>query len=133
MTFASSGRNFTYSGHKILVPITLLDSPGRAVIEMVLDTGASVTTLSASLLRTVNIADVRSGAHVVMSVANDDQHDAWIHPVRIEFMEREMTIAAAFCPEWPGMKNLLGMRGFFDQIRFALDHRNRIVHIEPYV
>lgn len=46
-------------------------------------------------------------------------------------MGRELTIDAAFCPAWPEMKNLLGMRGFFDQIRFSLDHANRIVHIEP--
>lgn len=131
MTSASASHSFTYSGHKVLLPVALLDSPGEAVIQMVLDTGASVTTLSSTVLPMLGITDVRSGQHVVMSIANDDVQDAWIHPVRIEFMGREMIIDVAFCPAWPHMKNLLGMRGFFDQMRVTLDHANRIVHIEP--
>lgn len=61
-------------------------------------------------------------------VANKDSQPAWIHPVEIEFFGRPLTIEAAFCPAWD-MKNLLGMRGFFDQVVIAFDHAEQRLYV----
>lgn len=80
MTSSFGSRSFVYAGHKIVLPVILVDSPARSVVRMVLDTGAAVTTLNTLFLELLGISDVRSGQHIVMSVANDDEQDAWIHP-----------------------------------------------------
>jgi len=95
---------------------------------MLLDTGASFSTLHHDLLSSLGITDVESGQLATIFVANGQFERCWIHPVEIELLGRRMAIQAAFCPAWE-MRNLLGMRGFMDQVTFAVDHAQRRLYL----
>ncbi len=117
-----------YSGHKVVVSVRLLRARAPLWVDVGIDSGAEVTVLNRSLVRILGIGDVASGEPVELIVANKESRPAWIHPVEIEFIGRQLTVAAAFCPDWD-MKNLLGMRGFFDQLVIAFDHRRHSLYV----
>jgi predicted aspartyl protease len=110
-----------YTGHKALVSVRLIGAPVPMRLNMVIDSGAEVTVMHRELLAVLGIDDVTTGIAIQLMVANKESQPAWIHRVEIECFGRRMTIDAAFCPAWD-MKNLLGMRGFFDQVVIAFDH-----------
>ena len=112
---------YANGSHTITVPIRVENLPYW--VPAILDTGASVTYLDNALLPHLHIADVRAGPSIPVTVANGEQGTAFLHSLRIEVFNRQLSIQAAFCPDWPpGTKNLLGMRGFFEQILVAFDH-----------
>jgi hypothetical protein len=71
---------------------------------------------------------VREGELVELEAANRDSAPAWVHPVEIDVLGRRLTIQAAICPDWD-TKNLLGMRGFLDQMVVAFDHAQRRLYV----
>jgi predicted aspartyl protease len=116
----------TYVGHKVVVTATLVETPDRLLVNMILDTGAEVSLLNRGYLDELPIV-LHDGEPIHIIVANGEQAPAWIHPVAIEFLGRPLTIEAAICPDWD-TQNLLGMRGFFDQFVVAFDHANHRVY-----
>ena len=122
------GSEQRYTGNKALVTVrpTAVRIPIR--VDMVVDSGAEVTVLNRDFLPVLGIANVRSGEPIELMVANKDTRPAWIHPVGLEFLGRPMIVDAAFCPDWD-MKNLLGMRGFFDKLVIAFDHRHQSLYV----
>lgn len=50
------------------------------------------------------------------------------HDVPVEFLGRRMTIEIAFIPT-ADKADLVGMRGFFDQMTIAFDHAARRVYV----
>ena len=126
MTTLSFDLEQAYSGDEIIVGVGLLATSGESVIDMKLDTGASISTMHHSYLALLGVDDVETGVSSVLFIANGDSRPAWIHPVAINFFGVGLTIDVAFCPSWE-MENLLGMRGFMDQVVFAVDHaRHRL-------
>ncbi len=123
--FASEQR---YAGNKALVAVRLTGARVPIRVDMVVDSGAEVTVLNRDFIPVLGISSVTSGEPIELMVANKDARPAWIHPVAIEFFGRPMTVDAAFCPDWD-MKNLLGMRGFFDQLVIAFDHRHQRLYV----
>jgi predicted aspartyl protease len=117
-----------YAGHKALGSVRLIEARIPLRVDMVVDSGAEITVLNRGFVSVLGIADVHSGEPIELIVANNDSRPAWIHPVKIEVLGRTLTIEAAFCPEWD-MKNLLGMRGFFDQLVIAFDHEWRQLYL----
>ena len=118
----------SYTGHKALVAVRLTDARVPIRVDMVVDSGAEVTVLHRDFLAVLGIMNVATGEPIELMVANKDAAPAWIHPVSIEFLGRPMTIEAAFCPSWD-MTNLLGMRGFFDQVVIGFDHAEQRLYV----
>jgi hypothetical protein len=70
----------------------------------------------------------RAEADVEIGKVNREVERAYIHEFEIDFLGRRMTTPAAICPEWD-TQNLLGIRGFFDQMVVAFDHAERRVYV----
>jgi len=95
-------------------------------ITAVLDSGASVSMFDKSLLGLFGIADIATGQKGEVRTANNEIADAFVHNLDIEFLGRQMTIPVMFSPVWPdGTPNLLGMKGFFEQLLIAFKHQER--------
>jgi hypothetical protein len=127
-TTLSFERDLDYGDtHTISVPVRLENLP--YLIDAILDTGAAVSAFDRALLPDLGISDVRSGTEIELTTANDEHGKGYIHSVRVEVLGRVLTIPVAFCPDWPeGTRNLLGMRGFFEQALIAFEHQNRKIH-----
>lgn len=115
---------YVYAGDSVTVQIGLTPVTGVPfLINATLDTGAVITAFDISLVRRLGIADVAAGAPTTVRLPNNQLVPAYIHDVTIEIFGHEMTIPVVFCPSFPpGTDNLLGMRGFFEQIRVAFLH-----------
>lgn len=135
MKVLSFEQEFAYGDtHRISVPIRVENLP--YLIDAILDTGAGVSCFDRRLLPHLGIADVRTGRPIEMRAADNNLCWGYLHTVRVEFLGRALAIPVAFCPDWPeGTPNLLGMRGFFEQMLVAFDHQNRTVHytVTPFI
>lgn len=114
--------------HKISVPIRVENLPYQ--IEAIIDTGAAVSCFDRALLPDLGISDVTTGTSIPIRAANDDRAAAagtgYLHQLRIEIFGRDLNIPVAFSPDWPeGTPNLLGMRGFFEQMLIGFEHQQR--------
>jgi hypothetical protein len=69
------------------------------------------------------------GAPATLTVANADTAAGWVHDIEIDLLGRRLVIPVVFCPDW-NMRNLLGMRGFMDQLTFAVDHRAHRLYLK---
>jgi hypothetical protein len=95
-------------------------------VQAVLDTGAAISYFDRALLPPLGITDVTAGRPIDLRAASGERSTGYVHSVNIEFVGHPMTIPVAFCPDWPeGTDNLLGMEGFFEQLRAAFEHRAR--------
>lgn len=95
-------------------------------VQAVLDTGAAISYFDRALLPPLGITDVTTGRPIDLRAASGERSTGYVHSVNIEFVGHPMTIPVAFCPDWPeGTDNLLGMEGFFEQLRAAFEHRAR--------
>jgi predicted aspartyl protease len=120
-------REFVYFGDELIIPMTLVRAPHQPSVRMVLDTGADVSLLNRQFVGPLGI-DLESGTSIRLELANGDKATAWIHPVEVELLGRTMIIEVAICESW-NTANLLGMRGFLDQIVLALDHRRHRLYV----
>ena len=120
---------FTYRGHKATTLVELVRPWVRTVlkVEMSLDTGAEISVLNRMFLRQLRL-NVTDGSSATLTVANGDTAQAYIHPVEIRFLGRQMTVQVAICPDWD-TENLLGMQGFFDQMVVAFDHAQWRIYV----
>jgi hypothetical protein len=121
-TFAFE-RELPYVSHKVRIPVTLLGAPGVPDVEMVIDTGAEISLLNRQFIPPLAVT-VAHGEAITLETASGHTAPAWVHRVEVALLGRRMMIEAAFCPDWD-TANLLGMRGFFDQMVVAFDHANR--------
>ncbi|MDP9236741.1 MAG: hypothetical protein M3P30_04985 [Chloroflexota bacterium] len=128
MTTLEFTNELVYSGRKARVAVRLSTASPPIRIDMVLDSGAEVSVINRDFAAPLGISDVTTGEAIELIVANQDSRPAWIHQIPIEVMGRSMMIEAAFCPDWD-MANLLGLRGFFDQLVVAFDHANRRLYV----
>jgi predicted aspartyl protease len=115
------------SAHEIVsVPIRIRP-PGSLPFEQraVLDTGAAVSRFDKSILSRAGITDITAGEPMKAYTADNTEYQCYVHLIEIEFMGHVMTIPAAFCDDWDKVQNLLGMRGFFEQMLAAFDHARR--------
>lgn len=122
---------YAASQQSALVPIRLRPPAGVPfVVNGLLDSGATVSSFDRALLRPLGITDLTTGTPTKLTAANGDTKDGYIHEITIEFLGRGMSVPVAFCAAWPeGTTNLLGMRGFFDQMVIAFEHMQRRVHV----
>jgi hypothetical protein len=110
--------------HVVSVPIRVENLP--YLIDAILDTGASVSTFDRALLPDLHISDVRTGIEIDLMAANNQRGKGYLHPLQIEILGNRLSVPVAFSPDWPeGTKNLLGMRGFFEQALVAFEHQRR--------
>lgn len=121
-------REHTYSEDKIVLPVRIARAP-LFELRMVLDTGATVSTMGMSMLSVLGITSVETGRFGSITTANGEEAPCWIHRVDIELLDRPLTIDVAFTPTWR-VRNLLGMRGFMDQLVFAVDHHARRLYLK---
>ena len=128
MTTLSFEREMGYGDtHTISVPVRLQNLP--YLVDAILDTGAAVSSFNRALLPDLGISDVKSGTKIEVRAANNVRRRAYIHTLRAEVLGHTLMIPVAFCPAWPeGTKNLLGMRGFFEQVLMAFDHQHRRIY-----
>jgi hypothetical protein len=124
LTFASE---IEYTGAKVYLPVQLVAVRRLHRIEMVLDTGSEISLLNRRFVAPLGL-DLTAGESISRRVASGEIAQAWIHPVEIEVLGRGMTTEAAFCPDWD-TQNLLGMRGFFDQMVIAFEHAQRRIYV----
>jgi hypothetical protein len=117
---------YLYDEHKVLVWIGVQGLHVQMNVEMVIDTGASISVFNRELTRLLT-APVESGEPIELVVANRDAERAYIHEFNIDFLGRSLTIPAAICPDW-NTANLLGMRGFLDQMVIAFDHAQKRIY-----
>jgi predicted aspartyl protease len=117
---------YAYNDDEIVIGVLMPSSRGGTRADLVLDTGTNFSTLHHSLLRSLGIFDVTTGRQATISLAGGQSATCWLHPIVMEIFGTRLTVDVAFCSEWE-MKNLLGMRGFMDQVVFAVDHaRHRL-------
>ena len=117
--------------HKISVPVRVENLP--YLIDAVIDTGAAVSLFDRALLPDLGISDLTSGTEVALRAANKGSGVGYLHPLQIEILGRPLAIPVAFSADWPeGIQNLLGMRGFFEQMLVAFEHRERRIHYAFY-
>lgn len=114
--------------HKISVPIRVENLPYQ--IQAIIDTGAGVSCFDRAILPDLGIGDVTTGTAIPIRAANDDGSGpaatGYLHPLQIEIFGRSMNIPVAFSLDWPeGTANLLGMRGFFEQMLIGFEHQQR--------
>jgi hypothetical protein len=128
MTILSFDHEYEYgTGHVAAVPIRVENLP--YLVEAILDTGAAVSLFDRALLPDLGITDVTKGTEITLRAANDQTAKGYLHTLQIEIFSRRLLIPAAFSPFWPeGTKNLLGMRGFFEQALVAFEHQRRTIH-----
>ena len=67
MTTLSFDLEQAYSGDEIIVGVGLLATSGESVIDMKLDTGASISTMHHSYLALLGVDDVETGVSSVLS------------------------------------------------------------------
>jgi predicted aspartyl protease len=115
-----------YDGDKVLASVRLLGARIPTRVEMVLDTGAEISLLNRDFISHLRLS-IQEGEPIELMVANKAVTRAYIHSIDVEFLGRRLTIPAAICPDWD-TQNLLGMRGFFDQMVVAFDHANWTIH-----
>ena len=54
----------------------------------------------------------------------------YVHPIALEWLGYRLTVPIAFVPSWAeDIDNLLGMKGFFDQLLVGFHHRERLVYV----
>lgn len=117
--------------HEVAVQIRLFPTAGiPLVINALIDTGASISMFDRSLVPLLGIADVTTGFKFQVTAANNQISDAYAHDIALEFLGQRMTVPVGFCPSWPdGTPNLLGMKGFCDQLHLGLKHRDRLLFV----
>lgn len=126
MTTLDFDLEYAYNGDEIVIDVRVMSGERESHAEMILDTGTNFSTLHHSVLRELGILDVTTGTKASISVAGGQTAVCWLHLIVMEIFGTRLTVDVAFCPEWE-MKNLLGMRGFMDQVVFAVDHaRHRL-------
>ena len=115
-----------YHDDKALVSVRLLGTRIPTWVQMTIDTGAEISVLNRSLASQLRLK-VEEGRSVGLKVANGDIAAAYVHEVAIDFVGRRLTIPVLICPEWD-TENLLGMRGFLDQMVIAFDHAQKRIY-----
>jgi hypothetical protein len=134
MSALSFEHEWTYGDtHTISVPIRIENL--SYLVDAILDTGAAVSIFDRALLPDLGISDISSGTEIPLRVANNVRGIGYLHSLRIEILGHLLTIPVAFSPDWPeGTRNLLGMRGFFEQALIAFEHQTRKLHytISPF-
>ena len=126
MTTIAFDRDIIYVGHKAIASVRLVEARDPILLEMVLDTGAAISLLNRYFIAELGLA-LHDGEPIELIVANGDSAPAWIHSIVVDVFGRRLTLDTAICPSWD-TKNLLGMRGFSDQMVVAFDHGNRTIH-----
>lgn len=98
-------------------------------LRLLLDTGSAITILNRGLASVLNISEITETKEFIdLTLADLRTVRAYVHPVRVEFLGRQLTIDAAFV-ESHDTASVIGMRGFFDQMQIAFDHASRRVHV----
>jgi predicted aspartyl protease len=115
--------------HSAEVQIRIIPPGGvPMVITGILDTGAALSMFDKSLVPFFGIQDLTTGNEIEITAANNQTEKAYVHELEIEFLGKRLTVPVGFCPNWPdGTPNLLGMKGFFEQLHVAFKHNDRLV------
>ena len=116
----------SYTSHRVTLPVRLIAPTGSRLIVTMLDTGAGISVFDNDLISILEIPNIDSGERIELVVASGETHTAYVHQVEVVLLGQQLSIPVAFCPSWPsGTQNLLGMRGFLDQLVIGLDHAAR--------
>lgn len=128
MTTVSFDGDLHYGNrHTVSVPVRIENLP--FLVEAIIDTGAAVSSFDRALLSDLWISDVTAGTEIKLTAANDQRGRGYLHQLHVDVLGHGLLIPVAFCLDWPeGTRNLLGMRGFFEQGIFGFDHRERTMH-----
>jgi hypothetical protein len=127
--------------HGVHVVVRLFPPGGpELTVNALLDTGAEHSIFDKALLRDLGIADVTAVApEDITWVLPADEADernkkpAYVHHIAVEWLGYRMTVPIAFVPSWPeGIDNLLGMKGFFEELVIALSHRDRMLYVSHH-
>lgn len=122
---------YTYGArHVAAVPVKFHPPSGLSFsVAAFLDTGAWTSVFNCSIASRLGIPDISTGDPIDFRLPNGDQVQGYAHPVDLEFLGHRLTVPIAFCPSFPtNSPSLLGMRGFFEQIRVAFEHGTRKVY-----
>lgn len=115
--------------HNVWVNVRFPSARQPTVVRAMLDTGAAITVLNRKWAHHLGIEDVTdANDDIELQIATKSMVKGYIHPVAAEFLGHPMIIDVAFVPSHD-TADLLGMRGFFDQLQVGFDHSNRRVHI----
>ncbi len=106
--------------------MTILRGAMPYSVQALLDTGAGISTFNEGIALAIGITDLYSGIARPLGAASGTGVTGYIHPVTIEIWGRRLVIPIAFS-NWN--VNVLGMQGFFDQIRFGLDHASNTYYV----
>ena len=128
MTTLIFDNEFDYGNrHTISVPVRVENLP--YLVDAIIDTGAAVSSFDRALLPDLGISDITTGTEIELRAANNSAGVGYLHSLQVEVLGRQLTIPVAFSSDWPeGTRNLLGMRGFFELMAVAVEHRSRRMH-----
>ncbi len=112
----------------IRVPVRVLSGVVPFTVQAVLDTGAYISVFDSAYAPSFGIPDYTAGEPMPLTPANGQTVVGYKFRILVEVWGRELIIPAVF---YQGFPNLLGMQGFFDQIRIAFDHGRQRYYVSP--
>lgn len=111
------------------VDVRFPDARVPVSLRLLLDSGAGMTVLNRRWANHLNIPKITSSKETVdFTLADKRVIKGYVHPVRVEFLGRSLTIDAAFVPT-SETESFIGMRGFFDKMQVGFDHAARKIHV----
>jgi hypothetical protein len=115
--------------HNAYVSLRFPGARTPTVIRAMLDTGAAVSVINRQFARHLNVSNITDTTDTMtLTLADGRPVLAYVHRLPAEFLGRPLMIDVAFVPTID-TADLIGMRGFFDQMIVAFDHSRRTVHV----
>jgi hypothetical protein len=115
----------------IRIPVRVHRSGLRPfLVSAVVDTGASMSIFSVDVLERAGVQDPATGEEVRFRLADDRPVRAYVHTLSLTVLGLPIHVPVLASPELPReIDNLLGVMGVFDQIDFAILHRERRLYV----
>ena len=115
--------------HNVWVNLRFPQARTPTVIKALLDTGSGITVLNRKHAKHLRVPDITSSSEVIeLVLADGGRAQGYIHKMPVEFLGRQLSIDVAFVPAMD-TADLIGMRGFFDQMTVAFDHAQRKAYV----
>jgi Aspartyl protease len=127
LTFASV---YDYGSEAIIVPVTLRFADKTVRADAYLDTGAAFCVFKRELASAMGI-DVETGTPLRLSTVTGS-FDAYGHMLTLETLDYSFDVTVYFAANESFTRNVLGRRGWLDQVRLGLVEYKSKLYLSRY-
>lgn len=116
---------------RVNVVIRILNDNGPPLAaNALIDTGAEDCIFDMEYANLLGL-DVPDGERFTIQTADNQEATAYRHLLKVEFLGHGFDVPVGFVPEWADRRidNLLGTKGFLDQMVLGLDHSSRTLYV----